>query len=281
MLPEAFELLQKSGNGKWIERFQDPSYQISVDDTVSLLDEAGIQTVFLSAWHSPKGAIIPNEVIDEYVSKYPDRFVGIASVDISHPVKACKELEYWVKERGFKGLRVIPWLWKIPPTSNLFYPLFAKCVELDIPFMTQVGHTGPLYPSEPGRPVPYIDQIALDFPDLKIVCGHIGFPWTDEMIGVAWKHKNVFIDTSAYLPRYYPKQLLHYMNTYGKKRVMFGVNSPQLSWKEAHRQAKELPLKKEVLELFLHGNARRLFGLDAKGDEKEKKRETVKKTSKL
>ena len=58
------------------------------------------------------------------------------------------------------GVRVLPWIWNLPPTTNLFYPIFAKCVELDIPFCTQVGHTGPLCPSEPGRPIPYIDQVT-------------------------------------------------------------------------------------------------------------------------
>ena len=85
-----------------------------------------------------------------------------------------------------------------------YFPLYVTCIELDIPFCTQVGHTGPLMPSETGRPVPYLDEVALTFPQLQIVAGHIGHPWTDEMIGVAWKHENVFIDTSAYAPRYYP-----------------------------------------------------------------------------
>jgi predicted TIM-barrel fold metal-dependent hydrolase len=70
----------------------------------------------------------------------------------------------------------VPWLWNLPPNDRRYYPLYAECCELDIPFCTQVGHTGPLQPSEPGRPIPYLEEVALDFPDLKIVCGHIGFP---------------------------------------------------------------------------------------------------------
>ena len=104
----------------------------------------------------------------------------------------------------------------------------VACVELGIPFCTQVGHTGPLKPSDTGRPVPYLDRVALDFPELVIVGGHIGHPWTQEMIGLAWKHDNVYIDTSAYLPRYYPDELVHYLNSYGRGKVMFGTNWPQL-----------------------------------------------------
>ena len=103
--------------------------------------------------------------------------------------------------------------------------------------------------------------MALHFPDLKIVCGHIGYPWTEEMIAVAWKHDNVFIDTSAHAPKYYPKELLHYANTYGADKVMFGTNFPQLMFHNCTKQAKELDLKEENLEKFLWKNANRVFKL--------------------
>ena len=135
-------------------------------------------------------------------------------------------------------------------------------IELDIPFCTQVGHTGPLMPSETGRPVPYLDEVALTFPELRIVAGHIGHPWTDEMIGVAWKHENVFIDTSAYLPRYYPQQLVHYLKTYGQGKVLFGTNFPHLSFTKCVQQVQAMNLPGEIQAKFLSGNARRVFQLD-------------------
>ena len=116
-------------------------------------------------------------------------------------------------------------------------------------------------PSEPGRPVPYLDEVALTFPDLRIVAGHIGHPWTDEMIGMAWKHDNVYIDTSAYLPAYYPQQLLHYMKTYGKNKVLFGSNFPQLPFDRCMEQIRALQLPAEVEQKFLHDNAQRVFRL--------------------
>ncbi len=64
----------------------------------------------------------------------------------------------------------------------------------------------------------YIDQVALDFPELRIICGHIGWPWTEEMIAVAWKHANVFIDTSAHVPKHYPPEFVHFMKSFGKTR---------------------------------------------------------------
>ncbi|MGE0886071.1 MAG: amidohydrolase family protein [Blastocatellales bacterium] len=119
-------------------------------------------------------------------------------------------------------------------------------------------------PSETGRPVPYLDEVALIFPELKIVAGHIGHPWTDEMIGVAWKHENVYIDTSAYLPRYYPPQLLHYLKTYGQDKVLFGSNFPQLSLEKCVGQVQDLGLSEEVKKKFLYRNALKVFGLTVK-----------------
>lgn len=195
------------------------------------MDDLGVDKLLVSAWHLPGRWHISNDDVAEVVSCDPQRFVGVAAVDLDQPMGAVRELERAVSGLGFKALRVLPWLWNRPPTDRLYYPLFAKCIELDIPFCTQAGHTGPLRPSEPGRPIPYLDQVALDFPELRIVAGHIGYPWTDEMVAVAWKHPNVFIDTSAWAPRYYPPQLLHFMSTYGKDKVLFGSNFPQMPLK--------------------------------------------------
>ena len=107
-------------------------------------------------------------------------------------------------------------------------PFRAECCELGIPFCTQVGHTGPLMPSEYGRPIPYIDQVAIDFPDLVIVGGHIGYPWTEEMIAVATKHPNVYIDTSAYTVARYPRTLVDYLRGHGRDKVLFGTNWPMV-----------------------------------------------------
>jgi predicted TIM-barrel fold metal-dependent hydrolase len=116
-------------------------------------------------------------------------------------------------------------------------------------------------PSETGRPVPYLDEVALTFPELRIVAGHIGHPWTDEMIGLAWKHEHVYIDTSAYLPRYYPPPLVHYLRTYGQDKVLFGTNFPQLPWATCVEQAQGLGLSETVQAKFFADNARRVFKL--------------------
>jgi uncharacterized protein len=254
-LPEVVRLFQQSGTAHLLET------ELTAAQIVEAMDRAGIQTLMLSAWHRPGQWITHNDVVAEMVTQFPDRFAGVAAVNLEKPVEAVRELERAVKELGFKALRVVPWLWQRPPNDKFYFPLYVKCLELDIPFCTQVGHTGPLMPSEPGRPVPYLDEVALVFPELKIVAGHIGFPWTDEMIGVAWKHENVFIDTSAYLPRYYPPQLLHYLKTYGQDKVLFGTNFPQLSLEKCVQQVQELGLPEAVQAKFLFQNAQRVFKL--------------------
>lgn len=218
--------------------------------------------VLLCAWHRPGTWIITNDTIAEFVRQFPERFVGVAAGNLEKPVEAVHEVERAVKDLGFKAVRVLPWLWNRPPNDKYYFPLYVKCIELNIPFCTQVGHTGPLMPSEPGRPIPYLDEVALTFPALRIVAGHIGYPWTDEMIGLAWKHEHVFIDTSAHAPRYYPPQLWHYLKTYGQDKVLFGTNFPQLSWKQCVQQVQAMNLPQEIETKCLGENARRVFRLD-------------------
>lgn len=254
-LPEIKRLLIQSGTAKLLEKGLVP------DEVVAAMDEAGVQTVLLSAWQRPGQVIFSNDQVAETCRRFPGRFFGVAAVDLERPVAAVRELERAIVELGFKALRVIPWLWKLPPNDRLYYPLYVKCIELGVPFCTQVGHTGPLMPSETGRPIPYLDDVALTFPELVIVGGHIGFPWTDEMLGLAWKHENVYIDTSAYLPRYYPPNLVHAMQSFLQHKILFGTNFPQLPYDRCMRQANELGLAEPVYRKFMRENAIRVFKL--------------------
>jgi predicted TIM-barrel fold metal-dependent hydrolase len=175
-----------------------PTGAVPVEATVAAMDQAGVERGLICAWYGPDGPLISNDEVAAAVARHPDRFTGVASVDLRQPVPAVAELRRAVHELGFRGLRIVPWLWGLPPNHRWYYPLLTECVHLGIPFLTQVGHTGPLRTSETGRPIPYLDDVALDFPDLVIIAGHIGYPWTTEMISLATKYPNVYIDTSAY-----------------------------------------------------------------------------------
>jgi predicted TIM-barrel fold metal-dependent hydrolase len=237
-----------------------PEGDVPLSTTIGLMDEAGVAKTLISAWIGPRNPMITNDEVAAFVAEAPDRLVGVGSVDLTRPMAAVREVRRCVEKLGFKAIRVLPWLWEVPPTDRRFYPVFAACCELDVPFCTQIGHTGPLMPSEVGRPI-YLDQVALDFPELTIVGGHIGYPWTDEAISVATKHERVFIDTSAYTARRYPAPLVDYLRGHGRKKVLFGSNYPMITPRRALEGVDQLGLDAETRALFLGDNARRVFRL--------------------
>ncbi|GAB2803664.1 amidohydrolase family protein [Streptomyces daliensis] len=234
---------------------------LPVARTLAAMDAGGVDQALISAWHGPEGALISNDEVAGFAAQAPGRLFGVASVDLRRPMDAVRELRRAVRELGFRALRVVPWLWELPPNDRRYYPLYAECVELGIPFCTQVGHTGPLRTSETGRPIPYLDDVALDFPELTIVAGHIGYPWTAEMIAVATKYPNVHIDTSACTVRRYPAELVTYLGGHGRRKDLFGTNYPMIPAEKALAGFAELALDEEARDLFLAGNARRVFGL--------------------
>jgi predicted TIM-barrel fold metal-dependent hydrolase len=234
---------------------------IPLESTVSAMDETAVRIGTLSAWCGPQGWLIDHGEVQGAIDASPGRFAGLASADLSKPMEAVRELRRAVRDLGFKGLRVVPWLWGLPPNDRRYYPLFAECCELDVPFCTQVGHTGPLRTSETGRPIPYLEYVALDFPELKIVCGHIGVPWMNEMLSLLHKFPNVFVDTSAYTVRRFPPELVEYMTGKGRSRVLFGTNYPMLTPAKCLEAGESLRLDEEASYAFLSGNAVRVFNL--------------------
>jgi uncharacterized protein len=246
---------------RWIKT-PAPSEAIPLAATLAMMDAGKVSRSLISAWVAPRNVMISNDEVASFVAQAPDRLIGVGSVDISKPMQAVKEIRRCVDELGFKAIRVLPWLWEVPPTDRRFYPVYTACAELGIPFCTQIGHTGPLMPSEVGRPI-YLDQVALDFPELAIVAGHIGYPWTDEAIALVTKHENVYIDTSAYTVKRYPASLVEFMRGHGRHKIMFGTNYPMIMPAKALEGIEELGLDQEAMNLFLSGNAQRVFQLSS------------------
>lgn len=237
-----------------------PTEALPLETTIDVMDDGAVSVGLAAAWYGPGGDLISNAEVAADVARYPDRLRAVAGADLRKPMEAVRELRDRVAE-GFVALRIVPWLWELAPTDRRYYPLYTACVDLGIPFCTQVGHTGPLRPSETGRPIPYIDQVAIDFPELVIVGGHIGYPWTAEMIAVADKHPNVYIDTSAYSANRYPPELVDYLRGRGRTKVMFGTNYPMMTPARALASLADLGLDDETTDLFLRANATRVFGL--------------------
>ena len=236
------------------------SEPLPVAATIAAMDKGGVAKSLISAWVAPRNVMISNDEVAGFVAESKGRLVGVGSVDISKPMQAVREIRRCMRELGFKAIRVLPWLWEAPPTDRRFYPVYTACCEMNVPFCTQIGHTGPLMPSEVGRPI-YLDQVALDFPELKIIGGHIGYPWTDEAIAVATKHENVFIDTSAYTVKRYPLQIVEFMRGHGRTKVLFGTNYPMITPAKALEGLDQLGLDNQARSLFLADNAKRVFAL--------------------
>ena len=245
---------------RWMGMAEVPS-DVPLAFTLSSLRAAKVSRALVSARHGPDGVLIGNDEVASLVRAAPELLVGVASVNLARPMEAVRELRRAVKQLGLRALRLLPWLWGLPPNDRRYYPLYAECIELGVPFCLQVGHAGPLRASEPGRPIPYLDEVALEFPELVIVGGHIGHPWTDEMISLATKYPNVYIDTSAYKPKRYPPSLVEYLRGHGRKKVLFGSNFPMISPGECLAQLDALELDDEAKRLFLGENALRVFQL--------------------
>jgi predicted TIM-barrel fold metal-dependent hydrolase len=239
---------------------QIPSGELPVSATLAALAAAKIDRMLISAWYAPRNIMISNDEVAGFVAQSGGKLIGVGSVDLARPMAAMREARRCIEELGFKAIRILPWLWEVPPTDRRFYPVYAACCELGVPFCTQIGHTGPLMPSEVGRPI-YLDQVAIDFPELVIVAGHIGYPWTDEAIAVATKHENVYIDTSAYTVKRYPDPLVKYLRGHGAQKVLFGSNYPMIAPAHALAGLDSLALDESTKALFLGENATRVYKL--------------------
>ena len=243
---------------------------VSIPDYLKKMDQAGVERSLLIAVRGgdirvPEGFEVPYESVHRVCQEYPERFSGLAGVDPFRGMEGLKDLEVAVKEYGFVGAHLYPHWCELPPDHRKYYPYYAKCCELDIPIMMQVGHNliysrNRRLPSV-GRPI-YLDQVAIDFPDLKLIGIHIGIPWTEEMISMCWKHENVYTAGDAYAPKYWPEAFVHYANSYGRHKVMFGTDWPVIDPIRAVEEFNDLNFRDEAKDLILRENAIRVFKLN-------------------
>lgn len=242
---------------------------VPIETYLEKMDRAGIERSLLIAVRAGdiniKGGFeIPYETVHAICQEYPDRFSGLGGVDPFRGMQGLRELEHAVKEYGFVGAHLYPHWCGLPPDHAKYYPYYTKCAELDIPIMMQVGHNL-VYSRERrlpsvGRPI-CLDQVAIDFPELKLLGIHIGVPWTDEMISMCWKHENVFTAGDAYAPKYWPESFVHYANSYGKEKVLFGTDWPVIDPERAVKEIDELGFRDDAKQLLMRDNALRVFKL--------------------
>ena len=145
--------------------------------------------------------------------------------------------------------------------QSAFYPIYAACVDVGVPFCTQIGHTGPLKRSETGRLIPYLEDVLLDFPELVVVAGHVGFPWIDELVTLTVKFQNFYVDTSAYALHRLPPAFVAWMKGIGKSQDHVRHKLADAFAPKMPRGLSDLGLSDEQTENFLSSNARRVFEL--------------------
>jgi predicted TIM-barrel fold metal-dependent hydrolase len=245
------------------------------EDMLRRMDKAGIERSFLIAAkngpHQHRAAYhIPYEMVAEAVNAHPDRFSGLAGLDPTEGMAGVRLLEKGVKEYGFIGAHFYPHWFELAPDHAKWYPFYAKCVELDVPVQLQVGQSMLYDPNyrlrSVGRPI-CLDAVACDFPELKIIGIHVGIPWTEEMIAMAWKHPNVYIGTDAHSPKYWPQSFVHYINTFGQDKVLFGTDFPVLDFERTRAEVEALDLRPIPKKKMLRDNALRLYKLDKSAEQ--------------
>jgi predicted TIM-barrel fold metal-dependent hydrolase len=251
---------------KWW-RMEDRVKGVPVDAFVAMMDAAGLDKALIPAIrmmsYQKKTMVwdITEEEVAATVNQYPDRLVGLAGFNPLQKLESVRRVERAIKELGFKGVYIHTYGFGIPLNDRLYYPLYAKCVELNVPVSMQVGHSAEHMPNEMGRPI-HLDTVALDFPELKLVGAHTGWPWTEEMMSLAWKHENVYLGIDAHHPKYLEPSLLHFMKTRGQNKVLYGTNYPAVTHADSIACIRnELGLTEKVAEKILHGNAARVYGL--------------------
>ena len=243
---------------------------LSLEQMVDLMQEAGIEHGFLIAAKAGRPGLpgcyhLPPAIVAQAVEKYPEHFSGLLGIDPFMGMDGVRELESAVGDMGFIGAHLYPHWFELAPDHAKYYPIYAKCCELGVPIQLQVGQSM-IYSREHrsrsvGQPIT-LDPVACDFPELRLIGIHVGIPWADEMIAMAWKHENVYIGADAHSPKYWPAAFVNYLNSYGQDKVIFGTDFPVLNFKRTRQEIDTLGLKPEVMQKFLRDNVRRIYRLD-------------------
>lgn len=210
---------------------------------------------------------VKNEDVAAFCKEHGSRFIGFAGVDPNKGMTAVRELEFAVKELGLRGLNLQCFENKLRINDAKMFPLYAKCIELNVPVNIHCSTNFSLATSmDYGRPI-YLDDVMMHFPELKVCASPPGFPWVAELIAVAWRHANVNIGLVAIRHKYLAvansgyEMLLQYGNTVLQDQIIYGSAYPMMPIDRSLAEVDALPLKHEVRQKWLHDNAARLLGL--------------------
>jgi len=197
-----------------------------------------------------------------FVESRPDRFsLALGGFNLLRPMKALRSIESFIRDHPVAFTVIGPSFWgdgMYPPSDAVYYPLYTKCCELDLPLCVNTGLPGPPIPGEVQNPI-HLDRVCVRFPELKLCMIHGADPWWDVAIKLMIKYRNLRLMTSAWSPKRLPEELLHYMRTRGQDRILFASDYPVLSMERCLGEAAALELPDDVRDRWLYGNADAFF----------------------
>ena len=200
----------------------------------------------------------------EALERFPDRFFCSYEANPNNGMEEVRKIVEMHEKYDIKAVTAFPsgLCPQVPVNDKKWYPIYAKCVELDIVFCPCMGVPGPRFPMEPQK-VEHIDEVCWFFPELRIVMRHGCEPWTDLAWKLMLKWPNLHYSTSAFAPKHYPKNIVNFANTRGADKVMYAGYFPMgLSLDRIFEEMPDVPFRDEVWPKFLRENAIRVFKLD-------------------
>lgn len=236
----------------------------SLKEIVKDLNERNVEIAVITGRDCEKTYGVPanNKSVLEFCNAYPEKFIGFYGLDPHKGMDAVRELEHAVKKLDMKGAAVDPYLAQIYPNDAKYYPIYAKCCELDIPIIFTTGPATLVDGAIMDHVAPrYIDFVARDFPELKIVISHGGYPWVNEAIFVTQRNANVFLEVSEFELAPQAEAYIQAANTIIPDQFIFASAHPFVEQKDALKIYKKLPFSKEVRKKVMYRNARRLLSL--------------------
>lgn len=254
----------------------------TVEEVVADLDQHGVVRAVITGrdCETTYGAKSNNDSVIEFVKKFPDKFFGFVGLDPHKGMNAVYELRAAVNDLGMRGAAVDPYLAQIYANDAKYYPIYAKCCELNVPIVFTTGPATLVPGAIIDHVAPrYIDFVARDFPELKIIISHGGYPWVNEAIIVAQRNRNVYIEISEFESSPMSEAYVQAANTMIGDKILYASAHPFVDFRQALDTYAALPFTPEVRRKVMHDNAARLLGLDAapaaKAGQGEEMRETV------
>ena len=210
---------------------------------------------------------IPNADLVAMAKRYPDNFICLAEFSAYDGMRGVRALQDIVHNHGIHGFRTSSLYTMLPASDRRYYPLYAKCVELDIPvrIYTAMSYANDR-PYDLGHPR-HLDQICMDFPELRVVGGLGGWPWVNDMIGLLRRHPNLYCDTASHRPRHFATpgsgwdMFLQFGNTLLQDKIMIGLSRQTFggSYEDLIAEYEGLPLRESVKDKWFYLNAARFF----------------------